>query len=410
MRRLNHKVFFLEEFFGSRLYNTKTQKEHFFNKESTFFIKKILFGNPKNNQIFTKIENQLVKNGLLTSDIIFIKNKKQSSLTSPLRISINISKKCNLRCKHCLSNSGNNDQDELIKEDLFKLIDQMRNAGCFFLAIGGGEPLLRNDLFELIKYARKNFIAISIITNGLLINKEVAEELNKLKINTITVSIDGLEKNHDQIRGKGNFKKTIKNIKILKKYCKTARIAMRVTVNSLNSNECKNLIRLAENLSLDLIRFTPILLLGRAKENQNLLLNQDEYINFIRNTQNIKSRIKVILPNNRIDKNRFIYSEEFGCHCGKEVCWITQSGDLYPCIFFGDDYIAGNIKNEDLLDLWAKAKNMVKLCGNEMCNNCADYKNCRGGCRSRALWKYNNINAVDPFCLLKNNLWNQKNQ
>lgn len=337
------------------------------------------------------------------------KIKKSDGLSAPLRVSLNITKKCNLRCKHCFNDAGNPDSNELTTEELFNLIDQMKDAGTFFLAIGGGEPLLRDDLFQVIKYARENFIAVSIVTNGLLINKEIAKKFNELNLNTITVSIDGLEKSHDQNRGEGNFRKTIKKIKILRKYCQTATLAMRVTIDSLNINEYKELIKLAEKLSLDVIRFTPILLLGRAKDNQDLLINQEEYIRFLKNTQGIKSKIKLDLPGksriklNFPGKDDIVHPGEFGCHCGKEVCWITQSGNFYPCIFFGDNFVAGNVKNERFLDLWTKAKNIVRLCGNGICNNCSEYKKCRGGCRARALSEYKDINAIDPFCPLKKN-------
>mgnify|MGYP001390814759 FL=1 len=214
MKFANHKIFFHEEFFGSRIYDAQTQEEHFFNKQDTAAIKR----------------------KLSTSDVVYIKNKTSGNLNAPLRISLNITRKCNLRCKHCFSDSGNPDPNELTTKELFNLIKQMKDAGTFFLAIGGGEPLLRDDLFQIIKYARENFIAVSIVTNGLLINKEIAKEFHELNLKTITVSIDGTEKTHDKLRGEGNFKKTINKIKILRKYCPITTLAIRVTVNSLNIN------------------------------------------------------------------------------------------------------------------------------------------------------------------------------
>lgn len=403
MKKLNHKIFFHEEFFGSRIYNTKSKEEYFFDQNYTTAIKKILSGDHENKLTLNKFQNDLAKKGLLTSDVVYIKNKKSDGLSAPLRVSLNITKKCNLRCKHCFSNSGSPDSNELTTKELFNLIDQMKDAGTFFLAIGGGELLSRDDLFQVIKYARENFIAVSIVTNGLLINKEIAKKFDALNLNTITVSFDGLEKSHDQLRGKGSFRKTINKIKILRKYCQTAIFATRVTVNSVNINEYKGLIRLAERLSLNLIRFTPILLLGRAKDNQDLLINQNEYIRFLENIQNIKAKIKLEFPTKKEERKWFAPPEEFGCHCGKEVCWITQSGNFYSCIFFGDNSAVGNIRNESFLDLWTKAKNMVRLCGNETCNNCPEFKKCRGGCRARALLKYKDVNAIDPFCPLKKN-------
>ena len=410
MKLPKNKLFFQKEFFGSRIYNAESQEEYFLNEKSTYVVEKIISSDDKNKVNLSKFKGGLAKEELLTSDIIPIKNKRSYGLSSPQRISLNITRKCNLRCKHCFTSAGNADEDELTTEELFKLIDQMKEAGSFFLAIGGGEPLLRDDLFRVIKYARENFIAVSLVTNGLLVNEKIAQKLDALNLNTITVSLDGLEKNHDFIRGKDNFIKTINNVKILRKYCRTAKLAARVTVSRLNINECGELIKIAEDLSLDLIRLTPMLLLGRAKDNQQLLMNQDEYIRFLGSMRNINSKIKLVLPNQGDSDKWFVCPEDFGCHCGKETCWITQTGDFYPCIFFGDRFLAGNIRNEKFLDLWDKFKNMVKLEGNETCKNCADYKKCRGGCRARALVEYGDINAVDPFCVLRKNKTNILNQ
>jgi len=329
--------------------------------------------------------------------------KEPIGLKYPTRVSINITRQCNLHCKLCLSSSGKSDSGELTTEELFDLIDQMKKVDKPLLAIGGGEPLIRKDIFQVIAYARMNGIPVSIVTNSLLVTEQTAELLESLDLYTITVSIDGLEKNHDLVRGKGNFKRAIEKIKILRKYCKTTKLAMRVTVNTCNLKDCKKLIKLAETLSFDTIRLTPALPLGRAKENQNLLISQEQYIQFLKDCHGVKSKIQVLLPDQSNKDPEMIRQGEFGCHCGKETCWITQTGELYPCIFFGKHYVAGNIRDESFLSLWKKAKEMVRLCGNDTCNTCGNYKNCRGGCRSRALWLYNDINAIDPYCPLKKN-------
>lgn len=400
MELLKHKIFFIEEFFGSRIYNSQDQEGHFFDKEATTNIKKIFFGDYNDTADLQKLRDNLIEKKLLTSDVVYIKHREVIGLSAPLKISLNFTKKCNLRCKHCLTSADERDKNELTTEDFFRLIDEMKKVGTFFITFGGGEPLLRDDLFEVMEHGRKNFIAVSLVTNGTLITKEIAQRLNKLDLDTITISVDGLEKNHEFIRGKGTFWKTVKGLKILREYCKTAKLAIRFTVNNKNVGECQDVIKLAEDLSLDMIRLTPMLLLGRAKENSDLLLNQKEYAKFIQDTQVIKSKIRVIFPHQEDKKRFFITPTDFGCHCGKEACWITQTGDFYPCIFFGDDFKAGNVKTDKYLDLWEKSKAMTKLCGNPTCINCVDYGRCRGGCRARALWEYGDINAIDPFCLL----------
>lgn len=397
---LDHKIFFIEEFFGSRIYNAKDQEEHFFNKEDTTNIKKIFSGNYDDFIDLQKFKDSLREKNLLTHDVVYIEHEKTTGLSAPLKISLNITEKCNLRCKHCLTDAGNFNPNELTTAEFFRIIDQMRMAGSFFMTIGGGEPLLRDDLFKVMEYGRKNFIAVSLVTNGTLITKEIAQRLNELDLDTISVSVDGLEKNHEFIRGKGTFLKTIKGLKILRKYCKTAKLAIRFTLNNKNLDEYQHVIKLAEYLLMDMIRLTPMLLFGRAKENSDLLLNQKQYAEFIQDTQGIKSKIKVIIPCQEDKKKFFITPTNFGCHCSKEACWISQTGDFFPCIFFGNDFNVGNIKTDKYLDLWKRSRIMTTLHGNPTCINCVDYKRCRGGCRARSLWEYGDINVVDPLCPL----------
>lgn len=325
-------------------------------------------------------------------------------LKFPTRVSINITRRCNLSCKHCLSSSGVADPGELTTEELFGLIDQLKEAGKPTLAIGGGEPLMRKDLFEVMGYARKNDIPVSIVTNGIFITERIAENLNSLALSDITVSIDGVKKNHDFVRGQGSFEKAIRGIKILRGYVSTAKLNMRVVVNAKNIKDCPTLIRLAEELGLDTIRLTPILPTGRAVENKYLLLSQEQYLQFLKDCHEIESEseIEVVLPDKRSDLETF-RPEGFGGHCGREVCWITQTGEVYPCIFYGNEYSAGNIREAKFIDLWEKCKQMSRFVGNEYCNTCEIYEKCRGGCRCRALWQYGDINAIDPYCPLNKN-------
>jgi radical SAM protein with 4Fe4S-binding SPASM domain len=398
----NQKLFIIEELFGCRIYDSHNQKEYLFNKRITGTIKKYLKYQNK-AIIFNKIKS-LCHKDFVSTDITLISNKSRIGLSAPSKISFNLTRNCNLRCKHCLNNAGYSDDNELTKDDLFKLFDELVGIGTFFITFGGGEPLTRKDLFEIIRYARSKCIAVSLVTNSLLIDKKIAQKLNSLSLHTISVSLDGLRKNHDYIRGRGSFNKTLIKLKLLRKYIKTAQLAIRVTINSQNIDDCEALIKIAEDLSFDLIRLTPVLPFGRALENLDLLLSQDQFAKFIKKCERLrsKSKIKIVLPS---DEENPLNSAngDFGCHCGKEACWVSQTGDVSPCLFFGDAYTIGNIKEKPFLILWRKAKNKVILSGNKICNHCSNYVNCRGGCRARALWQNNNINAVDPYCLLRKN-------
>jgi radical SAM protein with 4Fe4S-binding SPASM domain len=320
--------------------------------------------------------------------------------TKLFRISLNITKRCNLKCKHCFSNSVKKIENELNTSELFKLIDQIKEIGCDYLAVGGGEPFTRKDIFDILEYAKKNNINPSVITNSLLLNKKEIEKLNDLKIRKIKISLDGTKKNHELIRGKNTFLPTIDKIKLIRKYFK-GHIQLGTTLNSKNIKEYKEIIKIAENLKVDSLRLSPVIPFGRMLKNKKLLLSQEDFIIFINEIKNIKNtKIKLDLP----DKTRLQRKNKgFGCHCGKETCWILENGDFYPCVFWGEKYKLGNIKKDKLVDLWKRSQEVSNLCGNDICNICSNYEKCKGGCRARAFYEYNDINAIDPFCILKKN-------
>lgn len=372
------RYFIVNEFFGSRVYDPLEKKEKYYNKEETVKIKETLY-----------------------DDYIEIDNSSETNISSPLKISMNLTKSCNLRCKQCFSDSGEIKAPELTTEEMYKLFDNMRNNGTFFICIGGGEPFMRKDLLDILEYGKNKQLAISIVSNGLLLTKELIHELNQKELDTLWISLDGLESNHDYLRGTGTFEKAVESIKLLKKEF-NSKIAIRISLSKRNISEYLELIKLAEELDVDILRFTPILSFGRAR-NEDLLITQDQYISFLNNIKTIESKVNIIYPN--MPSSKFwINTEDFGCHCGKEAVWIDELGNYSPCIFFGDEYIVGNIKEDDYIDLWKKSISISKYEGNAICRSCNNYNSCRGGCRARVLNETGNWNGVDTLCPLKKNI------
>ena len=114
----------------------------------------------------------------------------------------NMTRRCNLKCIHCYSNSADIDYpDELTTEEGKKLIDDLAAFGSPVILFSGGEPLLRQDLLELAQYATDKGMRAVISTNGTLITKEIAVKLQKIGLSYVGVSLDGLEKTHDRFQG-----------------------------------------------------------------------------------------------------------------------------------------------------------------------------------------------------------------
>lgn len=403
-----HPVFIRKEFYGLIFYNSLDKNYYFFDKEAEEVIEQILSGAALDAE-GEAFKQELFESGLLSSQTNRICHLQEGHLSAPLRVFIDITRICNLRCAHCFTDSGAKSSEELSSEEIHSLLNQMREAGTFLLSIAGGEPFLRKDIFSLIAYAKSLHIDVSLTTNGTKVTPAIAQELNKLKLRTLTVSIDGTEATHDNLRGKGNFQRALEGVRLLKQYCESASIAIKTTINSTNIGQAEELVRLAEALHLSSIKFNPVRPFGRACDHPELLITCDQYVDFLQKAQKLTSLVEVGLPKTPLDEREYEFIPlGFGCTGGKETCNITAEGDFSACAFLGKPYIVGNLRSHSFLELWERTHTSVDYVGNETCQTCGHYAHCRGGCRNRALYAYGNRDAIDPLCVLKKAVPDQK--
>ena len=133
----------------------------------------------------------------------------------PFMVSYSITTKCNLKCKHCYSDSVDHSApDELSTEEAFRLIDDLSRWGIGLLIIDGGEPLCRADLLNVIKYASNKRIRTTISSNGTLIDERTAKKMKGAGVMAVAISVDGADaQTHDSFRGiAGAFEQTLKGI------------------------------------------------------------------------------------------------------------------------------------------------------------------------------------------------------
>ena len=103
---------------------------------------------------------------MLEGQYILINNPQENVLSAPLKISMNLTKKCNLRCIQCFSDSGNIKEKELTTQEMYKLFDDMQKYGTFYICLGGGEPFTRKDLFEILEYGKEITIGDNVWIGG----------------------------------------------------------------------------------------------------------------------------------------------------------------------------------------------------------------------------------------------------
>lgn len=198
-------------------------------------------------------------------------------MKGPTQISFDITKKCNFNCLHCYNNSGVENNDDLSDVEVENLIlDIIEIKPCSF-CFCGGEPLLRVELLiymaELLSAAGIN---CSLVTNGYLLNKEIAKKIKKSKINIVQVSLDGDEESHDRLRNrKGAYKKAIEAISYLREANIEVGIAFSPTTWGIS--DFQHVYRVANQYSCHEIRVQELMPLGRGYLNRKIIPSNIQY-------------------------------------------------------------------------------------------------------------------------------------
>ena len=173
----------------------------------------------------------------------------EGALSAPIKVFIDVTSYCNLQCLHCLSASTPQNKIFLPYEHIHALIEECHDFGVFIIKLGGGEPILRDDLWKIVDLIWDKGMAISMSTNGTMLNDEIIHNLKKYNID-ISVSIDGDENMHDYIRGKGVYKKAINALKRLKKA--GINPSIRFTLMTINLTTVKHVVKLSSDLNIRL--------------------------------------------------------------------------------------------------------------------------------------------------------------
>ena len=345
---MNYDINIREEVFGGTLMDVKTGKRVYITKKE---LKNIL-----NNNIFPKDLEYLKKDNL---NIKFTRlTKKVENMFSFFDIVyLELTRACNLKCIHCLNNSGIKQKDELTKEDLLKLIKNFSSHGVQEIRFTGGEPLLFNGIYDLIRFATEEGICTSLGTNGTLVTKEVAKKLKESGLKKVVVSIDGNKKTHDKIRGRKNYQKAMHGLKYLQKN------GINVRVNSvIMKSNMEDVIKLAKKMSRKKITIfiRRFISSGRGKHLENNMLNKKDY-DYVRNKLQKELTKKTYVNGHYLRNDEGVNSriklpfEIRGCKAGQRAITILPNGDVNLCGFLAaqDFPKVGNIKEiDDFLNFW----------------------------------------------------------
>lgn len=320
-----------------------------------------------------------------------------------------INNECNLNCKHCRV-SEKNDNEKLSLKEAKSLLSECWYNGITMLNLSGGEPFLRDDIFEILDYAEK-FEDIVITTNGTLLNEEKCKKLSTYKNIKLSISLDGLEETHDKFRRKkGAFKKVIDILPVLNK--NNIKYAIKYTLSKETAKDAIELLNLVAKMGAKEFNVRRVIVAGNA--NKDMVLSNEEYKNIIRELikncrkLNVKFRtgdsllIPIFSEIWGIDiKNDDLSKIYAGCQAGDEIIYIDYKGNVGACSYIPK--FADNIKDKPLDEILKNNKLFIDLreYKNKLegkCNKCT-YKMICGGCRASALALKKSLFAEDPLCL-----------
>ena len=332
----------------------------------------------------------------------------------PVHPVFEITSRCNLNCEHCHARGGESDgSDEMSTEQVKRrVIDALADVPDFkSLIFSGGEPLLREDIFELISYSRKKGFYPIVATNATLITKGVAKKLRRAGNIGIAASVDSTKDDvHD------GFRRTSGALRLAKEGISNARaegmyVQINITASKLNMGELPEIIQLADDYRAHVILLYQFIPSGRGVDSFDLELEPSEFRQEILEAGRLQKNLHpVIAPvglpeywalHNVLGRGGKGSDVLRGCVCGNGMFYIKPNGDVWPCAFVPAS--GGNLKEKMAREIWRGSELFNSLRDRRnlkgICLECGQREMC-GGCRARALSHSGDLFAEDPKCPL----------
>jgi mycofactocin radical SAM maturase len=336
----------------------------------------------------------------------------EQGLDAPICLTWELTYACNLACVHCLSSSGKRDPRELSTDQCKAIIDELERMQVFYVNIGGGEPTVRPDFWELVDYATEHHVGVKFSTNGVRITPEVAARLAAGDYVDVQISLDGATAEiNDAVRGPGSFAMAIRALENLAAAgFSDAKISVVVTRH--NVGQLDDFKALADRYGATL-RITRLRPSGRGADvwdelhptaDQQLTL----YNWLVANGERV------------LTGDSFFHLSGLGepgalaglnmCGAGRVVCLIDPVGDVYACPFaIHDRFLAGNVLSDNGFgnprgfgNVWKHSALFTELRSPQSagaCGSCGHYDSCRGGCMAAKFFTGLPLDGPDPECV-----------
>ncbi|MFC1937756.1 radical SAM protein [Chloroflexota bacterium] len=365
---------------------------------------------------------------------------KQEDLIRPSLglVAWEITRRCNLSCAHCRADAAETSYEgELTIEECFHLIDEILEVGRPIIILTGGEPLMREDILAVARYAVSRGLRVVMGSNGTLVTGDMAARLKEVPVSRLAISIDfPVAELQDGFRGEsGAFEAALQGIANARR--NGISVQINSTITRLNVSYMDELLALA--LKVGAVAFHPFLLVptGRGKNLESVELSPQQYedtLNWIYDRQmelgdrmffkptdaphylRIVSQRQARIPEqDRRATEKSIHNGHNpanritrGCLAGTGFCFISYRGRVQGCGYL--DVAAGNVREKPFQHIWfhsplfQQLRNLANLKGK--CGVC-EYKRVCGGCRARAYEATGDYLEAEPYCIYTPQAWRE---
>jgi mycofactocin radical SAM maturase len=331
----------------------------------------------------------------------------QYGLNSPICLTWELTYACNLACVHCLSSSGRRDPRELTTAECRSVVDELQKMQVFYVNIGGGEPTVRPDFWELLDYSIDHNVGVKFSTNGIKLDARRAEQLARTDYVDVQISLDGATADvNDHVRGPGSYDTAMRALENLAA-AGFAQPKISVVMTRQNVDQLDEFKAIADKFGAQL-RITRLRPSGRGADVWDELhptaAQQRQLYDWL-----------VARGDGVLTGDSFFHLSAYGqslpglnlCGAGRVVCLIDPVGDVYACPFaIHDNFLAGNVRSPGGFEtVWRESELFSELRQPQTggaCRSCGHYDACQGGCMAAKFFTGLPLDGPDPECVLGN--------
>jgi len=327
----------------------------------------------------------------------------------PLIVGWELTLACNLRCRHCASSAGLPRDRELTIEECLALCDQFPALLVQEVDFTGGEALLKSGWERIARRLRELHIRTRMVTNGVNLSGDTIALMKDAGLQTVAVSLDGLERTHDYVRGiDGMFRRVVAGLERL--IAAGLQPSVITAVNGLSVSELPRMLDLLRSLGVRVWQIQHLLPFGRSLSSADLHVNEEQYFEIGRfalasaqETCGTDLEVRTADSCGYFLSDLMYESDWHGCSAGIAGVGIMSDGKVKGCLSMPDDLVEGDLRKNDLWDIWFRPGafpytrdwEYSRLGPN--CAGCEYGEQCRGGCTSMS-YAITGLTRNDPYC------------